>query len=64
MRIEHNYIKSDLLKEARDCADFEAEYFINNLEEVANKYHFDIEWFIQESIFRAHKKGKRRYKRK
>lgn len=62
MRIEHN-IKSDLLKEAKDCADFEAEYFIKSLEETANKYHFDIEWFITESIYRAHKKFNKKFKK-
>lgn len=46
--------ESSLLKEAKECAEFEAEYFVKNLVEVANKYQFDVEWFVAEALNQAH----------
>lgn len=44
-----------LLKAAKECAELEAEYFIKNLVEVANKNQFDVEWFMEEALKQAHK---------
>lgn len=49
----------DWLKDAKELAKSEAEYFIENLTDVANANDLDAEWFVEEVIKNIHKiKGK------
>lgn len=45
----------DWLKDAKELEKSEAEYFVKNLIDVANKNNLDAEWFVEKVIKNIHK---------
>ena len=45
----------DWLKDAKELAKSEAEYFVKNLIDVANTNNPDAEWFVEEVVNNIHK---------
>lgn len=43
------------LKDAKELAKSEAEYFVENLKDIADANNLDAEWFVEEVIKNIHK---------